>query len=79
MKNRHSNLLKCLIRRIYRHLCATYESASTRRFLLGRVDCIRAETPEALKWVSAMQADFPQAHSDTQRTRPQIPVSNLKK
>lgn len=35
-------------------LTATYESASTRRFRLGRVDCIRSATPEALKWVTAM-------------------------
>lgn len=35
-------------------LTATYESASTRRFLLGRVDCIRPATPEALEWVAAM-------------------------
>ena len=27
-------------------LVATYESASTRRFRLGRVDCIRAAHPE---------------------------------
>lgn len=35
-------------------LSATYESASTRRFLDGRVDNIRAATPEALEWVQAM-------------------------
>lgn len=35
-------------------LTATYESASTRRFLLGRVDCIRSATPEAFEWVSVM-------------------------
>lgn len=38
----------------YGKLVATYESASTRRFRLGRVDCIRSATPEALKWVMAM-------------------------
>lgn len=32
----------------------TYESASTRRFQLGRVDCIRSATKEALDWVTAM-------------------------
>lgn len=40
--------------RVYGKLTATYESASTRRFLLGRVDCIRSATPEALAWVNAM-------------------------
>ena len=35
-------------------LCATYESASTRRFQSGRVDCIRASHPEALAWVKSM-------------------------
>ncbi|GJQ73911.1 hypothetical protein Trydic_g18845 [Trypoxylus dichotomus] len=35
-------------------LTATYESASTRRFLHGRVDCIRSASPEALDWVRAM-------------------------
>lgn len=33
---------------------ATYESASTRRFLQGRVDNIRANSQEALEWVKAM-------------------------
>lgn len=40
--------------RIYGKLTATYESASTRRFRLGRVDCIRSATSEALRWVTAM-------------------------
>ncbi|XP_074034135.1 choline acetyltransferase [Leptinotarsa decemlineata] len=40
--------------RLYGKLTATYESASTRRFRLGRVDCIRSATPEALEWVTAM-------------------------
>ncbi|CAG9766802.1 unnamed protein product [Ceutorhynchus assimilis] len=40
--------------KLYGKLTATYESASTRRFLLGRVDCIRSATPEALEWVMAM-------------------------
>ncbi|VEN58242.1 unnamed protein product [Callosobruchus maculatus] len=40
--------------RLYGKLTATYESASTRRFRLGRVDCIRSATPEALAWVQAM-------------------------
>ncbi|XP_044760745.1 choline O-acetyltransferase [Coccinella septempunctata] len=40
--------------RLYGKLTATYESASTRRFALGRVDCIRSASPEALAWVTAM-------------------------
>lgn len=40
--------------RLYGHLVATYESAGTRRFLLGRVDCIRSASVEALKWVQSM-------------------------
>lgn len=35
----------------------TYESASTRRFLLGRVDCIRSASTEALEWAKAMCQD----------------------
>ncbi|KAJ8935837.1 hypothetical protein NQ314_012615 [Rhamnusium bicolor] len=38
--------------RLYGKLTATYESASTRRFRLGRVDCIRPASPEALAWVT---------------------------
>ncbi|XP_018791208.1 PREDICTED: choline O-acetyltransferase [Bactrocera latifrons] len=40
--------------KLYGHFVATYESASTRRFLLGRVDCIRASHKEALEWATAM-------------------------
>ena len=40
--------------RIHRKLVSTYESASTRRFRLGRVDNIRANSPAALEWVKAM-------------------------
>ncbi|KAH8402760.1 hypothetical protein KR215_009885, partial [Drosophila sulfurigaster] len=40
--------------KLYGHLVATYESASTRRFLHGRVDCIRAASSEALEWAKAM-------------------------
>lgn len=39
---------------MYGHLVTTYESASTRRFLHGRVDCIRSATTEALEWATAM-------------------------
>ena len=35
---------------------STYESASVRRFRLGRVDNIRANSPAALEWVKAMVA-----------------------
>ncbi|XP_053695535.1 choline O-acetyltransferase [Sabethes cyaneus] len=40
--------------KLYGHLVSTYESASTRRFLLGRVDCIRSASIEALEWAKAM-------------------------
>ncbi|VDK67975.1 unnamed protein product [Litomosoides sigmodontis] len=40
--------------RLHGHLVSTYESASMRRFRHGRVDNIRAATPEALRWVQAM-------------------------
>lgn len=40
--------------KIYGKLCFSYESASTRRFLHGRVDNIRSSHPEALEWVKAM-------------------------
>ncbi|KAJ9601391.1 hypothetical protein L9F63_000415, partial [Diploptera punctata] len=43
--------------RLYRKLVATYESASTRRFQLGRVDCIRSAHVEALQWVMTMCQD----------------------
>ncbi|KAG7211835.1 hypothetical protein KM043_011059 [Ampulex compressa] len=40
--------------RLHGNLVATYESAGIRRFALGRVDCIRAASPEALAWAKAM-------------------------
>ena len=40
--------------RLHGGLCSTYESASTRRFQSGRVDCIRASHPEALTWAKSM-------------------------
>lgn len=43
-----------LLFRMYNKLVSTYESASTRRFHFGRVDNIRANTPEALEWARAM-------------------------
>lgn len=42
--------------KIHGTLVSTYESASTRRFALGRVDNIRANSPAALAWVQAMVA-----------------------
>ncbi|GMR48867.1 hypothetical protein PMAYCL1PPCAC_19062 [Pristionchus mayeri] len=46
--------------RLHGYLVSTYESASIRRFAEGRVDNIRATTPEALQWVTAMaKADEP--------------------
>lgn len=54
---KRTNLNFILLTRIYGHLVSTYESASTRRFLLGRVDCIRSATSEALEWVKAMNQD----------------------
>ncbi|WAQ97117.1 CLAT-like protein [Mya arenaria] len=42
--------------KIHGALVSTYESASTRRFRLGRVDNIRANSPAALEWVKAMVA-----------------------
>lgn len=43
--------------KIYNKLVSTYESASTRRFRLGRVDNIRANSCETLEWVESMRAD----------------------
>lgn len=40
--------------RLYGFIVSTYESAGTRRFASGRVDCIRSATSEALEWVKAM-------------------------
>ena len=39
------------------YLVSTYESASTRRYRLGRVDNIRAASCEALDWCKAMVGD----------------------
>ncbi|KAI8521504.1 hypothetical protein Bbelb_012580 [Branchiostoma belcheri] len=43
--------------KLHRRLVSTYESASTRRFQLGRVDNIRAASIEADNWVRAMCSD----------------------
>ncbi|XP_035671417.1 choline O-acetyltransferase-like [Branchiostoma floridae] len=43
--------------KLHKRLVSTYESASTRRFQLGRVDNIRAASIEAHNWVRAMCSD----------------------
>uniref|UniRef100_A0A1I8B1B2 Choline O-acetyltransferase n=1 Tax=Meloidogyne hapla TaxID=6305 RepID=A0A1I8B1B2_MELHA len=40
--------------KLHGYLVNSYESATMRRFRFGRVDNIRAATPEALNWVKAM-------------------------
>ncbi|XP_059489583.1 choline O-acetyltransferase isoform X3 [Neocloeon triangulifer] len=42
------------VNRLNQKLTATYESAGTRRFRMGRVDCIRSASLEAMAWVEAM-------------------------
>ena len=41
---------------LHGYLVSTYESASIRRFGAGRVDNIRANTQEALEWVTQMKS-----------------------
>lgn len=41
---------------MYNRVVSTYESASIRRFCLGRVDNIRSATPQALEWAKAMDS-----------------------
>ncbi|XP_050719792.1 choline O-acetyltransferase-like [Eriocheir sinensis] len=45
--------------RCHGQLTSTYESASTRRFRHGRVDSIRANTPQVLAWCEAMVINAP--------------------
>ncbi|XP_063987052.1 choline O-acetyltransferase [Diachasmimorpha longicaudata] len=52
--------------RLHGRLVATYESASIRRFALGRVDVIRAASPECLEWVRAMCQGDPNTYNDGQ-------------
>ncbi|XP_066959948.1 choline O-acetyltransferase isoform X2 [Macrobrachium rosenbergii] len=47
--------------RCHGQLTSTYESASTRRFRHGRVDSIRANTPQVLTWCEAMVINAPVA------------------
>ena len=49
--------LQLTVFRLTGGLVATYESGSTRRFRLGRVDCIRSAHPEALTWCRSMCSD----------------------
>ncbi|XP_076636951.1 choline acetyltransferase isoform X1 [Colletes latitarsis] len=53
--------------RLHGNLVATYESAGTRRFALGRVDCIRAASPEALAWAKAMCQGDPETQVANQQ------------
>lgn len=48
-------LNKYKLLRFHGYLVSTYESATMRKFAEGRVDNIRAATPEALEWVKAMK------------------------
>lgn len=50
---------------MYNRLVCTYESASTRRFKLGRVDCIRSATEEALAWATTMCQAEPAGEEDS--------------
>nr|CAG4651741.1 EOG090X04D9 [Triops cancriformis] len=43
--------------KLHNQMCSTYESASTRRYRHGRVDCIRSSTLPALVWVQAMTSE----------------------
>ncbi|XP_015588325.1 choline O-acetyltransferase [Cephus cinctus] len=57
--------------RLHGQLVATYESAGIRRFALGRVDCIRAASPEALAWVKAMCQGDPESQPTSQQSADQ--------
>lgn len=46
--------LQLTMYQLHGHLSATYESASTRRYRLGRVDSIRSAHPESLSWCKVM-------------------------
>ncbi|XP_077504161.1 vesicular acetylcholine transporter isoform X2 [Amblyomma americanum] len=50
--------------KVHRKLVSTYESASLRKFHLGRVDNIRAATAEALAFVQAMCDAVPATEED---------------
>lgn len=46
-------ILQLCYYRTYGQPCATYESASTRQFLMGRTECIRSCASESLAWCRA--------------------------
>ncbi|XP_018495801.1 choline O-acetyltransferase [Galendromus occidentalis] len=54
--------------KVHRKLVTTYESASLRRFRLGRADNIRAATKQALQWVEAMCDE----HQETQEQKHEL-------
>lgn len=54
--------------RLHGNLVATYESAGIRRFALGRIDCIRAASPEALAWAKAMCQGDPESQTTNQQS-----------
>ncbi|XP_076647691.1 choline acetyltransferase isoform X1 [Halictus rubicundus] len=51
--------------KLHGKLVTTYESAGIRRFALGRVDCIRAASPEALAWATAMCQGDPETQEQS--------------
>lgn len=57
--------------RLHGNLVATYESAGIRRFALGRVDCIRAASPEVLAWAKAMCQGDPESQTTNQQNSTQ--------
>lgn len=57
--------LQLTMYRLNCRLLCTYESAATRRFMFGRVDCIRAVSPEALEWATAMCQAEPAGEEDS--------------
>lgn len=54
--------------RLHGHLVATYESAGIRRFAKGRVDVIRAASPETLAWVKGMCQGEPETQNTNQQS-----------
>ncbi|XP_039300623.1 LOW QUALITY PROTEIN: choline O-acetyltransferase, partial [Nilaparvata lugens] len=65
--------LQLTYHKMYGRLTATYESASTRRFRLGRVDCIRSASAEAAEWTRAMNQQNSADDSETQVSDPLQP------
>ena len=58
-----------LTHRLHGRLVATYESASTRRFRHGRVDCIRAASLDALRWVQTFTDPNSSVNQQQQKNR----------